>query len=104
MNVEIKLHSCVKASKKYLLVHKNRSDTTVDNTQFVIFDREAVDLIGFKYLVFNTRTLVIRRAGIDSIKIKTLSNNRITMPLNPDLIGNYILEKLDEEVFQLVKI
>lgn len=76
----------------------------VDNDQRVILGKENTDLIGFKDIVFTQYKMQIRRAGIDDHNTKKIVNNCFSIPIDYNLLGEYELVKIHDELFQLVKI
>jgi hypothetical protein len=78
--------------------------TYVDNDQRVLLGKENADLIGFKDIVFTQHKMQIRKAGIDDHNNKKIVNGFFTIPIDYNLLGEYELVKIHDELFQLVKI
>jgi hypothetical protein len=72
--------------------------------QLVILGRENARTIGFKEIVFTQHKMQIRRAGIDDNNAKKISNSCFSIPIDYNLLGEYELVKIHDELFQLVKI
>jgi len=70
----------------------------------IVLSKDAVNWVKFKEVSFSTNDMCIRRASSIGHSYKTIANNRISLPIYEDLVGNYNLVKLDEDTFQLVKI
>jgi hypothetical protein len=95
-NVKIEISSRSRVGKS----NKN----TPDSCQKVNLGHANTKLIDFTEIVFVARKMQIRRAGIDDINIKKISSYRFSIPIDYNLIGEYELVKIHDELFQLVKI
>lgn len=88
-----------------LLRQKAKGKTnSPDSCQKVILGFENVNLIGFTEIVFTAHKMQIRRAGIDDINTRKISNYSFSIPIDYNLLGEYELVKIHDELFQLVKI
>jgi hypothetical protein len=75
-----------------------------NNQQFVYLGVENTKLLGFNEIVFSSYKMQIRRAGIDDNDVKKISNSGFSTPIDYNLLGEYELVKIHDELFQLVKI
>lgn len=75
-----------------------------DSLQFLVLKSKDVKLLGFEDVVFTSHNLTIRKSSISDIRYNKVRNSRISMPVNEDLLGEYELVKIHDELFQLVKI
>lgn len=82
----------------------NHNKNTPDNHQRVNLGLVNAKLIGFKEIVFTQHKMQIRRAGIDDINTKKISDNCFSIPIDYNLLGEYELVKIHDELFQLIKI
>jgi len=48
--------------------------------------------------------MTIRRSGIDDYKVQKIVGDRCTIPIDYNLLGEYELVKIHDELFELVKI
>ncbi len=71
---------------------------------YIYLGREANKFMGFDTVVVNIDRLEIKRASIDTIRSRKVSFDRISIPYNEDLDGEYTLEKENEDLFYLVKV
>ena len=69
----------------------------------IILTKEAAMWIGFKEVRVNLRDLTINRASSVGYSSKRIVNNRISIPVDVDLLGDYDVVKINEDCFQLVK-
>lgn len=103
--VRIEIKNKVKPSKKFSQQSKTSSNNQVDNIQYIIFSKQIVDKeIRFNDIVFNKHKMTVRRSGIDDYKVQRIVGDRCTIPIDYDLLGEYELVKIHDELFQLVKI
>ena len=70
----------------------------------IILTKEAAMWIGFKEVRVNLRELTINRASSVGYSSKRMSDSRISIPIEEDLVGDYELVKINEDCFQLVKL
>lgn len=103
--VRIEIKNKVKPSKKFNQQSKTSSNNQVDNIQYIVFSKQIVDEeIKFTDIVFNKHKMTIRRSGIDDYKVQRIVGDRCTIPIDYDILGEYELVKIHDELFQLVKI
>ena len=76
----------------------------LDTWQVINLGTENARTIGFKEIVFTAHKMQIRRAGIDDNNYKKIANSCFSIPIDYNLLGEYELVKIHDELFQLVKI
>ena len=74
-----------------------------EDRYWIVLSPDAVRWIGFKEVRVNLRDLTINRASTVGYSNKRIANNRISIPIEEDLVGDYELIKINEDCFQLVK-
>jgi len=103
-NVKIEIKNRIKPANKYIQISKNGAKNQVDNVCYIVFGAELNKQIGFRDIVFNKYKMTIRKSGIDDYKVQKIVGDRCTIPIDYDILGEYELVKIHDELFQLVKI
>lgn len=80
-----------------------RQKNSFEDRSWIVLSGDAVKWMGFKEVRVNLRDLTINRASSVGYSSKRIVNNRISIPVEADLLGDYELVKINEDCFQLVK-